>query len=247
MPSVAADVPAEKSILCEGCGYTLDGLPTTTNCPECGKPVRESAADDLRRPPPWEAGKDHRVRRLLLTTARVMFVPTRFFRSLTTREPEAGARSFAQIQWAMTSLLFASAAGSHLFWYLRYIFYQRDALTPVWFAYYLGMAAVSWVFLAVVNYLALRLTIWEARYRGIRLPRVAVYRALCYHAAHYLPVGLVAAATTAGNAILIDQHVLGAETAITYLWILSAEVVLAAVYLFTTYWTAMRNIMYANR
>jgi len=32
-----------------------------------------------------------------------------------------------------------------------------------------------------------------------------------------------------------------------YLYILSAQVVISAIYLFTTYWTGMRNMMYANR
>jgi hypothetical protein len=36
------------------------------------------------------------------------------------------------------------------------------------------------------------------------------------------------------------------QTTSYYLYTLCAEVVLAAVYLFKTYWTAMRNMMYAN-
>ena len=33
----------------------------------------------------------------------------------------------------------------------------------------------------------------------------------------------------------------------TYLYVICAEVILAAVYLFKTYWIGMRNMMYANR
>ena len=32
-----------------------------------------------------------------------------------------------------------------------------------------------------------------------------------------------------------------------YLYVLGAEVIVAAAYLFHTYWIAMRNMMYANR
>jgi len=36
------------------------------------------------------------------------------------------------------------------------------------------------------------------------------------------------------------------NSTVTYLYVLSAEVVLAALYLFWTYWIGMRNMMFAN-
>src|SRR4051812_5178876 len=30
------------SLLCESCGYGLEGLPVSGKCPECGKPIAES-------------------------------------------------------------------------------------------------------------------------------------------------------------------------------------------------------------
>jgi hypothetical protein len=39
----------------------------------------------------------------------------------------------------------------------------------------------------------------------------------------------------------------GYDGVVFYLYTLSGEVILAAIYLFWTYWIAMRNIMYANR
>jgi len=68
-----------------------------------------------------------------------------------------------------------------------------------------------------------------------------------YHAAHYLPVGLVAAVTVVAFVELLSRGTLGVEWYTRYLYVLSAEVVIAAFYLFKTYWTAMRNMMYANR
>ncbi|MEL6328611.1 MAG: hypothetical protein AAFR38_03035 [Planctomycetota bacterium] len=37
-----ADGIDEHTLLCERCGYVLEGLETSGNCPECGKPIAES-------------------------------------------------------------------------------------------------------------------------------------------------------------------------------------------------------------
>ena len=63
-------VPAESDILCEGCGYTLNGLPEDGRCPECGKPVAESI-DAARTAPAWEHPEVHRPAAFVATTAAV--------------------------------------------------------------------------------------------------------------------------------------------------------------------------------
>ena len=68
-----------------------------------------------------------------------------------------------------------------------------------------------------------------------------------YHSAHYLPVGLAAVATVLGYQFLLARSICSPYSATTYLYVLSGEVVVFAVYLFMTYWTAMRNLMYANQ
>jgi hypothetical protein len=91
------------------------------------------------------------------------------------------------------------------------------------------------------------LTHWEASYRGIRLPKPVVERGMYYHAVHYLPVALIAAGTVLTYRALVDREWVGPTSTTTYLYVLCAEVVLAAIYLFRTYWIGMRNMMYANR
>ena len=50
-----------------------------------------------------------------------------------------------------------------------------------------------------------------------------------------------------GYGYLVRRGVLDpTRTTTVYLYTLSGEVVLAAAYLFKTYWVAMRNMMYAN-
>ena len=80
-----------------------------------------------------------------------------------------------------------------------------------------------------------------------RLPPIAIHRAMYYHAAHYLPVGLVACVTSVGYTLLLARGTFGQDTGTVYLWTLCGEVVAGAIYLFITYWAGMRNIMYANR
>jgi hypothetical protein len=60
-------------------------------------------------------------------------------------------------------------------------------------------------------------------------------------------VALVAFFTVGGYAFLVHRGILSVDTSTRYLYILCAEVILGAVYLFQTYWIGMRNMMYANR
>jgi hypothetical protein len=110
------------------------------------------------------------------------------------------------------------------------------------------LIAASYVSLTGITYLAARLTTWEATFRGLRLPLAVVLRAMDYHAAHYLPVAMVAAATVLGYAAwLWKRPNIAGLYGIMYLYVLCGEVVVCALYLFRTYWAAMRNLMYANR
>ncbi len=43
----------EYTLLCQACGYVLEGLDLDTQCPECGKPIEESLAKD-RPGTPWQ-------------------------------------------------------------------------------------------------------------------------------------------------------------------------------------------------
>ena len=56
MTRVAPVVPAETDLLCERCGYVLNGLPADGRCPECGTPLDESV-NYRRHPPAWERAR----------------------------------------------------------------------------------------------------------------------------------------------------------------------------------------------
>src|SRR5256885_14803523 len=125
MSRVASTIPAEHDILCEGCGYTLNGLPEDSRCPECGKPIAESVGHP-RGPPAWErrgenASPAASFAVFVRTSADVLFHPTRFYQTLATRRDDRAAHRFAQIWWAITAIFFGLAAYGHTRWYLRMI------------------------------------------------------------------------------------------------------------------------------
>jgi hypothetical protein len=240
-------VPAETSVLCESCGYTRDGLPTTGQCPECGAAIAQSTTSDGRKLPAWEdiTADQGGICRFFSTTAAVLFKPARFYRTLATRHDNLAALRFARIHWALSAIFLAGALSIHVRWYERYLL-GPPLLGGPWFVL-AAAAPLTWLFLWVTTRLAARLTAWEAAYRGIRLPLPVVLRSLYFHAAHYQPVALIAFLTVAGNWLLIRWKLMSEATAQRYLIVLCIEVLLAAAYLFKTYWTGMKRVMYANR
>jgi hypothetical protein len=237
MTRVAPIVPSETDLLCENCGYTLNGLPAASNCPECGRPIDESIKSD-RVPPAWEQPGRLRFFAFAETSADVIVRPTHFYRTSTTRGDAARARLFANIHWQIATLFFAAAGTIH-----AEVFFPTG-VAPVVF---MVLVLVTFLTLWLTTSVAARLTAWEANYRGIRLPLPVVRRGMYYHAAHYLPVAVITLAVVSGYALALRYQLAGPQTITTYLYTLCAAVIVAAAYLFHTYWIGMRNMMYANR
>src|SRR5579872_6145084 len=177
---MATQAPEETDILCENCGYMLNGLPPSGNCPECGTTIDLSVSDRFRQPALWESIGDPRPKwlRFLLTTSEIIFKPKHFFRHITSRGEVDAPYRFAQIHWAISSLLLGLAAWTH--------WETEQALQVLRYSPWLdvllliALPLVAYIALAGTIHLAARLTAWEAAYRGYRLPHGVVTRALYY-------------------------------------------------------------------
>ena len=244
----SAEVPLSDALLCEACGYNLTGVPREGRCPECGVAIAESLPS-LRRPPAWERAERPDYRQLLATSRAVIFHPSRFFRQLTPHGDLARSGAFARRHELFVCILFGLCLALQLRWML--ILPSRYSLTNTAASIVAAVALVplilaSIVVLRLTTRLAVRATQWEASYRGLRLPQPVVQRAMHYHAAHYIPVAVVATLTVAGYHLLVAVDVLSEMQGPRFLYVLSAEVLLGAFYLFETYWIAMRKLMWAN-
>lgn len=237
-------VPASDDILCERCGYLLNGLPEDGNCPECGLPVADSTAASPRRPTPWEAGRDKTVGRFQVTAAKILTGPKLFFRSMTAHGDTKRSAAFGRLALLPAVLFNTKTIVMH-----AGVMYLAVRFPPMWFLIALLVATPVLVYLTWLGLYALvvRLTTLESRYWGMRLPSDVVRRALHYNAVQVSAASLLPWAVTLTYLCLLIADESAVRFLTPYLYVLSGAVVISAVYLFAVYATSMRALMYANR
>lgn len=239
-------VPDETVLLCEGCGYVVSGLPVDGNCPECGKPIAESVGSQRQM---TEFERQPNFKTFCQTTLRLLAAPTRFYQTLQTRMGSSAAERFAHRHRLLAAMLFAAAGVGHYGAVygpgLRPSSWEIELRSEVEF--WLILSVLTWWLLAGINRLATWLSVIESRYWGMRLPHQVVRRGMAFHAADYLPVGIIAVAIVWGYRLLLTESPEAHRFDMYYLYTLCGFVIVAAAYLFKTYWIGMRNMMWANR
>ncbi|HRK32702.1 MAG TPA: hypothetical protein PLD59_16680 [Tepidisphaeraceae bacterium] len=244
---MAGAVPSESDILCETCGYTLNGLPDSSNCPECGAAISQSTTQSGRGLTGFEERSG--LSSFITTTLAVLLRPTLFYRALATRTDHPAAAWFAQRHRFIASLLFCSAAIGYGLWLESISRRPRDleasdflALLLLYFICSIGL----FFFMGVLTRFAGWLSSLESAYWGMRLPIPVVRRCLHYHTASYLPIGIVANIVVWSYRWMIEVGIISRGTGVTFAYTLSGVVIASAAYLFLMYLTAMRQTRYAN-
>jgi hypothetical protein len=242
-----AATPAESDLLCESCGYILNGLPAESNCPECGVPIGPSVDPDHRSPAPVDIEWNSRA--FWQTTRQILFQKKRFFRTTKSRSRTSGMFRFGRKHRFVASALFALAAMGHVQFLLSVIPVpiDRQALLILLMpAFCLILFGITWLTLELTTMAAIWLASKESLYWGMRLPQAVVTRAMQFHAANYLPVSIVAGLITWGYQFLLAIEATTLLTATWYLGVLSSAVVVCAIWLFVGFVQAMRQIRFAN-
>ena len=244
-----APPPDETDLLCESCGYILNGLDpatlATAVCPECGEPLADSVLPGRRQPSPIEQSWSRRT--FWQTTWRAIAAKKLFYRNLITRADSPAVARFGRIHRSVAGVLFALAATFHAIWMAEewsvvWTWKTVGAITIIGVAF----IAISVPLLSWLTRLATFLTTTESRFWGMRLPTRVVARAMNFHAANYLPIAVVALAVTAGYRVGILTGLISPAFGVRYLVTLCALVVISAIWLFESYVVAMRRIRLAN-
>jgi hypothetical protein len=242
MPRVAPAV--ETDLLCEGCGYILNGLPPGGNCPECGKPISESIGDHRSFSAFEESPSFFN---FIRTTLAIIFTTRKFYLNLITRKVTLAAVHFYDFHILLASALFAFAAFGHFIWLIRMLGFGQSLSTMMFAMIAVFMAMLVFGLMSGLTKLAAWLSSLEGHYWGMRLPYPVVLRGMRFHAANYLPVGLLAVGIVWGYRVMLQTGIVDGRYDDVYLYTLCGVVILSAGYLFRSYWVAMRNMMYANR
>jgi predicted RNA-binding Zn-ribbon protein involved in translation (DUF1610 family) len=242
--------PNDGDLLCESCGYLLNGLEARPDghCPECGEPLSTSLDPTARKLAPIEIAWSPAS--FWKTTGSVLFRKRKFFRETKARSGDlAVVGRFGSVHRILAAVLFGIAAAIHLAftadnrlwvdqWETRYIVYV--ALAGFVFA------AIAYGLLRFITWLAVRATAVESKFWGMRLSPEMLKRAMNFHAANYLPVGVLAVLVTGGYRIAIETNLLSPLWGVAYLVTLCVAVVAAALWLFESFVIAMRRIRLAN-
>jgi hypothetical protein len=241
----ASLVPSLDSILCESCGYTLDGLPAQGNCPECGTPIAHSTTATPRIPPKFEVAPSWGS--FIATAMDVIRRPKQFFKTLRL-QPRANSNNFRMRALVLLSIVAGAAAALHYNWAIAFWGFLPGSFVAIGICVFIGAVAAKVTLISglILNRPIVWLTTLESGFWGFRLPKDRVQKALDYQIAQTLPAAIAILLAVVVHRVLLVAGVVDGSFSTTYLYTLSGVTVLAVLWVFNTYTKAMRAIMFAN-
>ncbi|MCA9275210.1 MAG: hypothetical protein KDA29_04215 [Phycisphaerales bacterium] len=138
----------EYTLLCEKCGYRLEGLDTDGLCPECGLAIRESFPE-RRRTFEWLGYT--RPRDLIRMAEMTLFRPAELFGHMRIEE---GVSSDLRSYWflvaiALIMLGYIVTPGDDVWWF-------RALISPIFIVIYLYMLFYNWLVRVMFEFIARR-------------------------------------------------------------------------------------------
>ncbi|MBX3361419.1 MAG: hypothetical protein KF705_08290 [Phycisphaeraceae bacterium] len=237
-PHPRHDPRDEYTLLCERCGYVLEGLAQDGNCPECGTPIAESLPGNTRTGTDWQ--RSPAPHSFLTTLWRTLAQPRRTFDRL-----RIDARSTGSLE-AWTTLLAAAlfVAPSFVYYALRVLFGPNPAQRSILQDAALGVAGLIGGTLIVALILSILTGIERTGIRAYgrvhrRRITYAIANSVCAHAC----VGWLTAAVLFSIALLVARSVgsfwwLVLPTLALFLGLLHFEILV---------WLGVKRCRYANR
>lgn len=249
-PTTKREWADEYTLLCEKCGYVIEGLDTNGNCPECGKPIAESLPE-RRVGTPWQQSPG--VGSLLRTWWMTLRHP---LRTLDVMRVDGHQRKLLW-QWTLTFIfmlplpvclfgLFELGQGIHL----RQGIHQ-NGIPGLWT---LTPGFLFWLvpLLTATEALGLRVI---ARQRGFRVPRETAKTITTHGAVGWLAMSVgftlsfiyiaVLMALRESADLALNSRLLGL---IRWVWPMIALSVLFGFLFFETFaYLGLRRLKFANR
>lgn len=161
----------EYTLLCEKCGYVIEGLDTDGNCPECGKPIAESLPE-RRIGTPWQQSPG--VKSLLATWWMTLRHP---LRTLDVMQVASG--KLRLLSWLTITVSSLTVSAGYVLPTL-YMIYPQEAVyldKPAPSTRWLGLltipifAIIPLVLLPILTWIETRGLVIISRTRGFRVDR----------------------------------------------------------------------------
>lgn len=233
----------DAELLCERCGYCVEGLATESPCPECGRPIAESLPAK-RVGSPWQRAPG--LGTLGPTMARTLLLPSRCWRRVRPEWIESwnllhSSLGIAAALHSLATAILLIVPPSRKDWFSDLFVSTVILLIPFYILLFL-MTMVEEIGLRIIG-----------RTRGFRIDKHAA-TAICAHAC---------AGWVAGGALMIAGAVIGASLSAAaqrrdggmlvdlllhaHLALPLAAFAVGLLWFETLCWLGMRRLRYANR